>query len=73
MVKAFVTYRRDDSSEIAHQVYDQLLLAFGSDGVFLDVDTLVPALDFRDQIMAAVEQRRALACGTKRHTERPRE
>jgi len=42
----FVSYRRDDAAASAGRLYDQLLLHFSRDQIFLDVDTVEPGLDF---------------------------
>jgi hypothetical protein len=50
-LKIFVSYRREDSSDVAGRIADHLRAEFGDDSIFIDVDTLVPGADF-DEILA---------------------
>ncbi len=40
MPKIFVSYRRIDSQERAHRIADWLVLKYGRENVFIDVDTI---------------------------------
>lgn len=53
----FISYRRDDSSAYAGRLYDQLSDHFGTDQVFIDIDTIEPGEDFREVI-----HRRSSSC-----------
>jgi len=44
--KIFISYRRDDSSAEAGRIYDRLESEFGSDRLFMDVDTIPLGVDF---------------------------
>jgi len=44
--KVFISYRREDTPGHAGRLYDRLQQEFGSDNVFIDVDTLLPGDDF---------------------------
>jgi len=54
--KIFVSYRRDDSADVAGRIYDRLVQTFGRESVFKDVDSIPPGLDFRDVIDEAVRK-----------------
>ena len=46
----FISYRRDDSADIAGRLFDSLVSKFGSDRVYKDVDSTRLGFDFADQI-----------------------
>jgi hypothetical protein len=50
MPDIFISYRREDTSGYAGQVYDQLSAHFGADHVFMDVAAIGPGSDFVDTI-----------------------
>jgi formylglycine-generating enzyme required for sulfatase activity len=54
MPKIFISYRREDSIEIAGRIYDRLEARFGADAVFMDVDNIPVGVDFRRQLDDAV-------------------
>jgi len=54
MPKIFISYRRQDSIETTGRIYDQLAGHFGSEHVFMDVDTIPPGVDFRKHLHEAV-------------------
>lgn len=54
MSKIFISYRRDDSSDITGRMYDRLAAVFGKESLFIDVDTIPFGVDFRNHIEAAV-------------------
>jgi hypothetical protein len=56
MSKIFLSYRRQDTAGIAGRIYDRLRARFGSDAVFMDIDTIPFGVDFREHIDAAVGQ-----------------
>jgi TolB-like protein/Tfp pilus assembly protein PilF len=45
-----ISYRRDDSSPITGRLYDRLQAKFGQQNVFMDIDSIRPGVDFREQI-----------------------
>jgi hypothetical protein len=51
--RIFVSYRRGDSGH-AGRLYDALTSRFGSDNVFMDIDTIDPGVDFAEVINRAV-------------------
>jgi hypothetical protein len=69
MSKYFISYRRDDSLDIAGRIYDRLAVHFGPGEVFLDVDTIPFGVDFRAYLTEWVSRcdvvlvvRRAMPC-----------
>ena len=51
----FISYRREDSEDITGRIRDRLKARFGPAGVFMDIDSIPPGIDFRKHISAAVE------------------
>ena len=54
--RIFISYRRADSHGSAGRIYDHLSERFGSDNIFMDVDTIQPGLDFVNAIESAVNE-----------------
>jgi hypothetical protein len=52
--RIFVSYRREDSADVAGRIYDRLLHRFGDAAVFKDVDSIPLGSDFRLHIDEAV-------------------
>ncbi len=50
MSNLFISYRRDDSSGYAINLYDRIASRFGHDRVFMDIDHIQPGEDFHDII-----------------------
>ena len=50
----FISYRRSDSNAEAGRIYDRLVLHFGRDHVFKDVDSITPGVDFADLLDKAI-------------------
>jgi DNA-binding beta-propeller fold protein YncE len=50
----FISYRRGNTNAHAGRLYDRLKSRFGSERVFMDVDTIPPGIDFIDHLQAAV-------------------
>jgi hypothetical protein len=53
--KLFISYRRSDSEQIVHRMYDRLQDDFGAGTVFLDIDQMPPT-DFREHIRKEVRK-----------------
>ena len=53
-MKIFISYRRDDSAGYAGRLFDHLTAHFGTQNVFMDIDTIQPGDDFRKIIQNAV-------------------
>jgi hypothetical protein len=51
----FISYRRKESSHFAGRLSDRLADSFGTDRVFMDVDTIQPGVDFTQAIGHAVK------------------
>jgi formylglycine-generating enzyme required for sulfatase activity len=54
MSKVFISYRRDDSADVAGRIYDRLIARFGTGNVFKDVDSIPLGIDFRQHLTRAV-------------------
>jgi hypothetical protein len=52
----FMSYRRDDSADVAGRIYDRLADKFGRDNVFKDVDSIPLGVNFKTHIEAVVQQ-----------------
>jgi hypothetical protein len=50
----FISYRRTDSEGITGRIYDHLCARFGASRVFMDVESILPGLDFREVLKSAV-------------------
>jgi TIR domain len=55
-IRVFVSYRREDSRHVAGRLFDHLAERFGTDNVFMDVDSIEPGLDFGIAIERAVAE-----------------
>jgi eukaryotic-like serine/threonine-protein kinase len=60
MPKVFISYRRQDSSEVAKRLHGRLEHQFEPGSVFYDIDSIPPGVDFRNRLSGAVEQSDAL-------------
>ncbi len=56
MPTIFLSYRREDSRDIAGRIFDHLAEQFGTDAVFMDVDNIPVGVDFKQAIDQAVSQ-----------------
>ncbi len=56
MACIFVSYRRDDSADVAGRIRDRLVEQFGAAEVFTDVDSIPYGVDFRDHIDRRIAQ-----------------
>ena len=54
MPRIFISYRRQDSGDIAGRISDHLETEFGRENVFEDVDSIPPGVDFREFLQEAV-------------------
>jgi len=54
MSQVFISYRRGYTSAYARGIYERLSERFGSDRVFMDIDTMEPGVDFVDYIDRAL-------------------
>jgi hypothetical protein len=50
----FISYRREDSSDVTGRIYDRLVSEFGRDSVYKDVDTIPLGKDFRIELEGAL-------------------
>ena len=56
MRNIFVSYRREDSSDVTGRIFDHLKTAFGEEHVFKDVDSIPLGTDFREVINEAIQR-----------------
>jgi hypothetical protein len=54
MPRILISYRRADSDAIAGRIRDQLASRYGSDSVFMDIDSVPAGVDFREQIKSEI-------------------
>jgi TIR domain-containing protein len=52
----FISYRRQDSSDVTGRIYDRLIQHFGKPSVFKDVDSIPLGADFRKHLDDSVAQ-----------------
>lgn len=52
----FISYRRDDSAAVTGRIYDRLVLHFGHEAVFKDVDSIPLGVNFRTYIDSIIAQ-----------------
>jgi hypothetical protein len=52
----FISYRRQDSSDVTGRIYDRLVQQFGKEAIFKDVDSIPLGVDFRGILDKAVGQ-----------------
>ena len=52
----FISYRREDSSDVTGRIYDRLCQHFGEQNVFKDVDSIPLGVDFREHLENSVAQ-----------------
>jgi TIR domain len=55
MGNIFVSYRREDSSDVTGRIFDYLKTVFGPERLFKDVDSIQLGTDFREAIKQAVD------------------
>ena len=56
MAKIFISYRRKESIGIAGRIYDRIRGHFGDAGVFMDVNSIPPGVNFRKFIATVLDQ-----------------
>jgi TIR domain len=54
MARIFISYRRDDAGYVASMVRERLEKEFGDGSVFMDIDSVLLGVDFRQQLSEAV-------------------
>ena len=56
MPTIILSYRRDDTGSIAGRIFDRLVGHYGSDQVFMDIDSIPFGLDFREHIQESLKR-----------------
>ena len=54
MSRIFISYRREDSAGWTGRLVDRLKERFGSESIFIDIDTIEPGADFTEALRKAV-------------------
>lgn len=47
-----LSYRREDSAGVTGRIFDRLIQEFGTDRVFMDIDSMPAGVDFHDHLQA---------------------
>jgi TPR repeat protein len=55
MPRITISYRRDDSGVIAGRMFDRLVIHYGRDAIFRDIDDVPLGVDFREHISAVLD------------------
>jgi hypothetical protein len=58
--RIFLSYRRDDSFDATHRLYDHLAPEFGENSLVMDIDSIPPGEDFRQFISESVQRASAV-------------
>ncbi len=69
----FISYRRQDSGVFTGRLFDRLSEAYGPDAVFLDIDSVPTAVDFRDVVKAHIDRCRVFLAVIGTNWEAPTE
>jgi hypothetical protein len=56
----FLCYRRDDTADAAGRLYDRLVDAYGSDRVFMDIDSVPLGIDFVNHVAEQIAKCRVV-------------
>jgi TIR domain-containing protein len=56
----FMSYMREDSSDVSGRIYDSLVAHFGPQAIFKDVDSIPPGVDFHQYIDSVMRSCRLL-------------
>ena len=56
MKNVFISYRRDDNPDATGRICDELRERFGPQSVFMDIDNIPFAIDFRDHVRETLKQ-----------------
>ena len=51
-----ISYRRQDSNDVARRIYDQLVARYGEKSVFMDIQSIQPSADYRVHIRHTLER-----------------
>jgi hypothetical protein len=54
MSRIFISYRREDSAGWTGRLADRLRESFGSESIFIDIETIEPGIDFTEALRKAV-------------------
>lgn len=51
-----ISYRRQDSNDVARRIYDQLVARYGEKSVYIDIQSIQPSADYRVHIRHTLER-----------------
>ena len=51
-----ISYRRQDSNDIARRIYEQLKANYGEKSVYIDIESIQPSADYRVHIRQTLER-----------------
>jgi len=51
-----ISYRRQDSNDIAHRIYEALKVKYGEKSVYIDIESIQPSADYRVHIRQTLER-----------------
>jgi len=60
MTKIFISYRRQDTEQIAGRIHDRLVAKFTRGAVFMDIDNIPFGVDFHEHLSSAVGEASAV-------------
>jgi hypothetical protein len=52
----FISYRREDSLDVAGRIYDRLVQEFGKESIFKDIDSIPFGVDFRKHLRDTIDK-----------------
>jgi len=56
MAAIFISYRREDAPDVVGRLHDRIVMRFGPDSVFRDVESIAMGTDFREHLRRALDQ-----------------
>ena len=51
-----ISYRRQDSNDIARRIYEALKVRYGEKSVYIDIESIQPSADYRVHIRQTLER-----------------
>jgi TIR domain/GYF domain 2/Ppx/GppA phosphatase family len=63
----FISYRRDDSAQVTHRIFDRLKRHYGEESIFMDFDSIPGGADFRLVLDESIKQSNVLLAVIGKH------
>jgi hypothetical protein len=63
----FISYRRDDSAQVTHRIFDRLKRHYGEESIFMDFDSIPSGADFRSVLDESIKQSNVLLAVIGKH------